>query len=237
MPQQPLHRALAALAFSATALLTLPAANAATGGIGSFSASSLQVVAGDTVTFTVDYSVSTSVYQNGGSDLNEPAPAEGYQTWVLNWYDFQYETLQSISLQAGGESIIDAPNLAAGGGHSGSWSFSVLFPQAGQFDVMVSGDWTVLHDIQQGAELASRSCYNNNPDEGGYDLVCDSWVLEYPQYSDYYTDTQQFGALSLQVEVLQAVPEPHVWALWLMGGGLIMRHARRLSQQAPTVQG
>lgn len=227
MPQQPLQRALACVA---TALLTVPAAHAATGGIGNFSASSLQVFAGDTVTFTLDYSFSTSVYQNGGSDLNEPAPAEGFQTWVLNWYDFQYETFQSVSLQAAGQSFVDAPNLSPGSGHAGSWTFSVLFPQAGQFDVTASGEWTVLYDIQQGAELASRSCYNNNPDEGGYDLVCDSWVFEYPQYSDYYTDTQPFGSLSLQVEVLQAVPEPHVWALWLAGGALVLRQARRLSQ-------
>jgi hypothetical protein len=214
------------LAVAAAMLAALPAAQAANGQIDNFGASALQVLVGDTVTFTVDYSASTSVFQDGGSDLNEPAPAEGYQTWVLNWYDFQYETLQSISLQADGQSFLDSPALGPGNGHAGSWTFSVLFPLAGSFNVTIGGDWTVLHDVQQGAELASRNCYNNNYD-GGYDLVCDSWTYEYPQYGDYYTETQSLGSMTLQIDVLQAVPEPQAWALWLLGGGLLARRVRQ----------
>jgi hypothetical protein len=214
-----------AAAATALALFTLPAAQAAGGQLDSFSASALQVRVGETVQFTVAYSGSGSIDQNGGSDLNEPLPVEGWQPWVLNWYDFHYQTVLSVDLRAGGQSFVDAPSLRAGDGHSGSWMFSMQFDQAGSFEVSVQGELTMLHEISQGAELAARSCWNNDVD-GGLDLQCDAWVYEYPQYDDWYTEGLQLGPLSLKVQV-QAVPEPQAWALWLLGAGLLGARLRQ----------
>lgn len=214
------HFSLSRAAIAVAALSTVGAAQAASGQIDSFSASALQVLAGDTVIFTVGYSFSTNVYQNGGGATPEPVPEEGYQYWTLNWYDFQYESLQTVSLQAAGQSQMESLYLPAGGGHAGVWQFSVLFPTAGSFDVTISGDAEVLFDIQQGAELASRSCYNTEYDGGPPNIQCDSWSYEYPEYYDYYTSSQGLGSMSLQVEV-SAVPEPGTVALWLAGAGLL----------------
>jgi len=206
-------------------------AQAASGQIDTFSASALSVFAGATVDFTASYSIVTEQWINGGSDTTEPAPQEGYQEWIQNWYDQHSETVLGVSLQAGGQSFSDYPAVPAGSAYSGSWAFSVVFPVAGHFDIGLSGDWQVDVQADSGQEIATRNCYNLDT-EGGVSLWCDSWASSYPQASDHYTWGEAFAATALHIEVLAApVPEPRTLALALAGGGLL--GLGRLSRRRP----
>lgn len=202
-----------------------PDAQAASGSIDSFSASALTVQAGATVDFFVSYSVATSTWLDGSSDPHEPAPQEGYQEWTLNWYSYDRERLTGVWLQAGGENFAEFPSVPEGASHGGGWSFSLTFPDVGQFSVGVSGGWEVEASIGYGAENASRNCYRADPE---YDasLSCDWWTYSYPQTDDYETRGGSFVPAALSIEVLAAVPEPQTWALWLVGAAALA--ARRL---------
>lgn len=205
----------------------LPAA-AAGGRIDAFSASALQVQAGDWVTFSVAYSVDGWSYLYGGSSP-EPAPQEGYQEWLANWYHQETESLQFVQLQGGGQSYNDSPGVPLNGSYQGGWTFSLQFPDAGSFHIGVGGEWTVQREVNSGSELGTRNCYNlGDPEAGGVDLACDSWQFSYPQYSDWGTVSGPLGEASLQIEVLAAVPEPAAWALWALGAaGLAALRRRR----------
>jgi hypothetical protein len=216
--------AFAALAFTALG------AHAAGGQIDSFSASATRVTEGDTVDFSVGYSVFASGFSDGGSDLNEPAPQEGNQVWLLNWYNRQTETVREVTLEAGGNSFTDFPSVPANSGHAGGWNFSIVFPTAGRYDIDVNASWRVEVQTESGSESASRDCYtfyNGNFDE----LSCSSWSYSYPQISDTSSVGGSMGSLPLSIEVLAAVPEPGTLALCL-GGLLTLGAVRRARQVA-----
>lgn len=198
----------------------LPAA-AAWGQIDSFGASATSVSAGTLVDFTVSFSVLTSASSYGGSNPFEPAPQEGYQNWDINWYGYENETLNQVWLEAAGSSFSDFPSLSPGSSHAGSWSFSVLFPTAGSFELTLAGGWASQVEVYSSSESASRDCWNIDP-EGSNELACSSWSYHYADYSDTYSSSGAFAGHSLVIEVLAApVPEPHTLALWLAGlGGL-----------------
>jgi hypothetical protein len=213
-----------ALAWLAPVVFIPLTASAAGGVIGSFNASSLQVLAGSTVEFEVGYSLLTSDRNDGGNDYNEPTPQDGGQQWVVNWYYREVETPLSITLQAGGQSFTDW------GGSSGTWRFSMVFPDAGKFDITATGDWSVQRSVDSGSEVASRNCYRWGDSEyGRSDLTCSSWSYSYPQTLEVGSYGGATNALTLQIDV-QAVPEPATLALWLAGLGVV---AWRLRRAAP----
>ena len=192
-------------------------AHAASGQIHSFGASALLVQVGTTVDFVVSFSVVPDSWPStGGSDLVEPAQQDGQQTWLLNWYSSQTESVASISLQAEGQSFTDMPALPPGSTYSGSWSFSSTFATPGQHQVTVAGDWSVRVDSESGQEIATRNCIEVG-DQGVSSLWCDAWSYQYPQFSDTSTTGAQFSPATLQIEVLAAVPEPSTVAVWLLG--------------------
>ncbi len=117
---------LSAAVFSVVALAGAEPAWSASGRIDSFSASAQAVSAGTTVDFVATYSISTDQWITGGSNSVEPAPEEGYQEWIQNWYDQHSETLRSVSLRAGDQSFTEFPSVPTGAGHTGSWAFSLL---------------------------------------------------------------------------------------------------------------
>ena len=204
-------------------------AQAASGSIDSFGASATRVQVGGTVDFTVQYSILTSSTRFGGSDPIEPAPQEGYQEWFANWSTYELETLRSVWLQGGGQGFNDLPSVGPGSSHSGSWSFSVTFAQAGTFDIGVAGGWQVEVESGFSNETASRNCYVPDPLAPG-DLFCDSWDWRYADADDRYTSDGSFGASGLQIEVFEAttaVPEPGTGLLWLGGAGWLAWRARR----------
>jgi len=199
---------------------------AASGSIDSFSASALSVTEGTVVDFVATYTIRTDAWITGGSNTDEPAPEEGYQEWIQNWYDQYSETVRSVSLQAGDQSFSELPSVPAGTSHSGSWAFSLLFPVAGTFDVSLGGNWEADVEAASGQEIATRNCYNQDT-EGGVSLWCDSWSANYPQFNDNYTWSESLGPVTLSIEVLAAqVPEPQTLALWLAGFGLLVAHRR-----------
>ncbi|MBP6898326.1 MAG: hypothetical protein KBC94_28245 [Pseudacidovorax sp.] len=210
---------------TALSLCGLASAQAASGQIDSFSANALSVPVGGTVDFTVSYSVSASSWSSGGADPVEPAPQEGYQFWAVNWYNSETETVSSISLQAGGNGFNDMPSAPAGSGHSGSWTFSMLFPQAGVFQITASGDWAVNVTSYYSQESASRQCDNIDP-EGSGTLQCTSWQWQYSDGSNESSLSGSMPALTLSIEVVNAVPEPATWALWLAGAAWLTRRVR-----------
>ena len=220
MPYFPTRFALIVAAVCAGA----PAARAGSGGIDSFWASATEVKVGDTVNFEVAYSLGTTSSAYGGSNPNEPPPAEGYQEWNVNWYSWEFETLQSVWLQAGSEGFTEFPSVGPGGSHTGTWSFSVTFDQAGSFDYALSGGWQSQIDTGYSNESAYRSCYYVDPEIGG-DLYCDSWTWQYSDYSDWYTTDGSLSGPSIRIDVL-AVPEPGTWALALAGLGLLAVRVR-----------
>lgn len=210
----------------ATVLALAPVAQAATGGIHSFSSSATEVQVGDTVDFSVSFSLSTSSWSGGGSNPNEPTPEEGYQQWNVNWYSWEYETLSNVSLQAGGQNIVDSPSLAAGESYANTWMFSLTFDNAGVFDISPSGGWqsTVSHGYSN--ENASRTCTADA--DGGGALSCDSWYWQYSDSDDWYSTEGSLQGPSIRITVA-AVPEPGTWALMLAGVGLLARLGRRLA--------
>lgn len=209
------YRLRAIGALSLALCLADPAA-AVSGDIFNFGASASQVMEGDTVDFTVSFTVSTSFSSWGGSDLTEPAPQEGYQTWVMNWYGYDSETLTQVTLQAAGQSFTDYTQIS-GGSYSGGWNFSQTFPAAGVYDISVSGSFTAMVESYSTMESAWRNCGYLDPENPGA-LSCDSWNYSIAESRSDYTTDGSFGSTSLAVEVLATpVPEAPTWALWAVG--------------------
>jgi hypothetical protein len=213
----------ASLLFSLSAL----PAWAAYGQIDTFSASALQVYAGATVDFTVGFTVITSGYTNGGSNPFEPEPMEGYQTWDINWYSTESETLTDIWLVTAGNYYSEVPPAAPNSSYSGSANFSTSFATPGTYTISATGGWNHNVDFYTSNESASRECYNIDP--GGTDeLQCTSWQYSYYDYGDFYTSGGNFADQTLTIEVL-AVPEPATAVLWVLGllGVAAARRRRR----------
>lgn len=196
---------------------------AGSGQINSFSASATTVAEGTLVDFTVDFGIFTTAVTNGGSNP-EPEPAEGYQVWAANWYNYENETLNSVWLQAGGQSFYDTPSLSPGSSHSGTWSFSVLFPVAGSFDITLTGGWASSIETYHSNETASRDCFNEDPG-GSNVLVCSSWNFVYDDGGDTYSGDGSFGSQSITINVTP-VPEPAAFGL-LAAGAAVVLTARR----------
>ena len=194
---------------AAASIFAEPAVSA-TGQLDTFSASSVSIVAGETVDFTASFSISTDSYSTGGSNTTEPAPVEGYQVWEVNWYQSWSETVSDVQLQAAGSSF---GGIAA---NSGSWTFSSTFADPGTYVVQLTGGWTTRTDHYISTETASRNCYNSDP-EGGGTLQCDSWQWSYYDNTDSSDYGGQFSPLSLTIEVAAQVPEPATTAMLAMG--------------------
>ncbi|MCP4637491.1 MAG: PEP-CTERM sorting domain-containing protein [Methyloversatilis sp.] len=194
-----------------------PGAWSASGQIDSFGASQTTVQAGSTVDFFVSFSVNTSSRIDGGNDAVEPAPVEGDQQWVMNWYWNEAESVSAIFLQAGGQNFADYPSSAPGSGYSNGWSFSLLFPTEGSFDIVVGGGWSAVNAVSYGSEIASRTCTG----DGAGGLSCSSWVYSYPQYDSTGSADGSFEGRSITINVT-AVPEPMAAALWLAGLGCLV---------------
>lgn len=216
---------LSAALLTSGMLAAIPAAHATSGQITSFSASATSVPEGTWVDFLVGYSIDASSWSGGGSNLDEPEPAEGYQTWNLNWYSYQHETISDIWLEANGQTYNVSPGGGPGSGTGGSWSFSVLFPTAGTFDITVNGGWNTSVESYHSNESAWRDCFNNDPG-GTNELVCTGWTYVYDDGGDTSVVSNTFGSQSLTVQVT-AVPEPGALALLLAGAGVLAGWARR----------
>lgn len=211
----------ALLGIALTASSTL--AHAATGQINSFSASATTVAEGTLVGFTVDFGVSTTAVTNGGNNP-EPEPAEGYQTWQANWYNDEHETLNSVWLQADTQGFSELPSLTPGSSHSGSWTFSVLFPTQGSFDITLTGGWGSSLATYHSNETAYRDCFNEDPG-GTNQLNCSSWNFVYDDGGDTYSTDGSFGTQSITINVTP-VPEPDSWML-LLAGAAVLSACRR----------
>ena len=196
-------------------------AQAAWGWFDSFGASATQVNVGSTVDFQVGYTIATNAWQSGGSNPVEPPPEEGYQSWEVNWYYTEAETLQSVWLEAAGQSFSAFPSVAAGSSFSGAWGFSQVFHMPGTYQIMLSGNWTHRLDIYSSSESASRNCWYDDYDDPG-SLRCDAWTWTYSDYSDWWEDGATLDARSLTIEV-SAVPEPPGLILGLAGLAAIQR--------------
>lgn len=206
-----------------TLLAAAPSAShAAFGQINNFGASANSVVAGTVVDFFVDFGVSTNAVTNGGSNP-EPEPAEGYQSWQVNWYNYENETLTSVWLEAGGQTYNAYPSVPAGGSYSGTWTFSILFPTEGTFDIALSGGWSHSIETYHSNESAYRDCINNDPG-GTNELSCSSWTFMYDDGGDTYSGDGTFGYQNIAIQVT-AVPEPESWAL-IVAGALVVGAAR-----------
>jgi MYXO-CTERM domain-containing protein len=203
-----------------------PLTQAATAQIDSFSASATQVTAGSSVEFSLSFTVLTTQWLDGGSNLEEPPPQEGTQYWSLNWYSYESENLRDVYLSAGDQTYSEQPNAQAGTSYTNTWNFSMLFPTAGSFEITANGGWRTHFEFYTSNEIALRDCTNIDPG-GSNQLECTAWVYEYPEYSDSYDQEGPFAPLSLTIEVLP-VPEPQAWLMALAGlGGLGWRLRRR----------
>jgi hypothetical protein len=211
-------------ALSAAITFAMPA-QAASGSLDSLSASATEVVAGSWVDFSVSYSVIASAYSYGGSNPIEPEPQEGHQSWDVNWYYVEAETLNSVSVQIDGQGTTEILNLSPGSSHSNGWTTSILFNTPGTYTVSAGGNWSGEFTSSYSGESAYRNCYVIDPDYGG-SLTCDSWTWQYSDYGDRYGIGGDFSPLSLNIKVT-AVPEPGTLALWLAGAALLASRARR----------
>ena len=197
------------------------------GQIDSFEASATQVVAGSTVSFIVSWRVQGSFQSGGSSNLVEPAPAEGYQEWLQNWYWTDNITARGIDLQVGNQMYSELITVDEGAGASGTWGFSMVLDTPGLVELTVSGGFSVRQTTTSESQLATRTCYNTGSPDGGVELTCDSsWSLSYPQTRNESDFGGSLNTPSLQIEVL-AVPEPATTALWLMGLAAVGTVARR----------
>ena len=203
----------------------------ASGQIDTFGSSAATVIEGSTVDFFSSFSVFTSSSSDGGSDLFEPLPVEGTQTWLLNWYRSEQETLREVQLSANGLTTTDMPSLSPGSSYSGNWSFSILYPTPGQFAITLAGSWQSDVQVYVSSETGTRECMNIDPG-GSNALQCSSWQFSYGDYSDTFSSGGAFASQTLNVEVTAApVPEPSGIALWLAGLASLLGWSRRLTRQ------
>jgi len=208
------------------ALMAPLLATAGSGQIDSFGASASSVVEGSAVDFFASFSLFAHASSDGGSDLNEPAPVEGSQTWLVNWYRSEQETLREVQLHAAGFSSFETLSLPPGASHSGNWSFSVLYPGPGQFSVTLSGSWSSDIQIYYSSETATRDCFNVDPG-GSNELQCSSWQFSYGDYTDSFSAGGSFASQTLLIEVTAApVPEPAALLLWLAGLAPLLGRSR-----------
>ncbi len=219
---------LAILKVSALVVFSLPRAQAAEAQITSFSASALQIEVGGTVDFELSYGLLTSAVRDGGNEPNEPAPMEGYQEWFRNWYTFDLETPVSVTVHADGQGFTDlAMSPAEGGSLTGTWRFSKLFPQVGQFDMTAGGDWSVQRVTGYSHEISSRYCQTSGDLDYVTTINCDSWSSVYPHEENFSSYGGQLNTITLKIDVLPAVPEPGALALTLTGAGVMAWRLRR----------
>lgn len=201
----------ASLALSAA---SLPAWSAY-GQIDSFGASATAIQAGATVDFTISYTVITSGYQYGGSNLLPPDPAEGYQTWDLNWYTTESEMLSSVWLNAAGAFWSESPAASPNSAYSGTATLSTLFALPGTYVIAAGGGWEHSVVFYTSNESANRDCMNVDP-EGTNELQCSSWTYSYNDWGDNYTSGGSFAEQAITITV-SAVPEPAALTLWTTG--------------------
>lgn len=200
-------------------------AYAAWGQFDSFAAGATRVTAGSSVDFYASYSITTDAWQYGGSDPIEPTPAEGYQEWMVNWYHTYSETLESVWMEAGGQTFSETPTASPGSSHSGSWNFALTFDNPGIYTITLSGQWGSRSDEYYSSESASRTCWYDDPDQQT-GLNCDGWNWQYQDYDNWWTDSGNLDGRTLTIEVLP-VPEPQAVALMLAGLAGLGWHLRR----------
>ena len=202
-----------------TAALALAAAGApalAQGQLEWFQADRTQVQVGDQVNLGAGWRIDGSFSHGGGSDPQEPAPAEGWQEWVANWSWTESVSPLTVDLQLAGNWSGETFAGTGGMGVSGTVGGSVAFDQPGWYTLEVSGSWQVRSLSTYQNEVASRSCWNTGDPDGGAQLSCDSWRWSYPVSAFSSDSGGSLGSLGLQIEVL-AVPEPATAALWCGG--------------------
>lgn len=203
----------------AASLLTLGTPAWAYGQIDWLQASATQVAVGSTVSFGVGWNIQGSFLSGGGSNLVEPAPADGYNEWLLNWYWTETITPLAIDVWVSGPAALsfsEPLGVAPGSAASGSFGFQMSFDAPGVYEVSATGSFSVRQTRTDQAELGTRYCYNGGDPDNGVYLVCDSWSYSYPfQQSD-----SDFGGsmnmASVQIQV-QAVPEPAALLLGCAG--------------------
>lgn len=186
-----------------------------------------QVRVGEVVGFGAGWRIAGSFNNGGGSNTSEPAPMEGWQEWVANWYWTETVSALSVDLTAGGQWFGESFS-GTGGGASGSIGFAMVFDAPGTYTIDVSGSWQARSVQTHESEIGARTCWNTgNPEDGEVSLSCDSWRWSYPRDAYESDFGGSLGSLSVQVEVL-AVPEPATAALWLAGlAGLALQARRR----------
>ena len=186
-----------------------------------------QARVGEMVGFGAGWSIAGSFSNGGGSNTSAPAPTEGWQEWVANWYWTETVSALSIDLTAGGQWFGESFS-GTGGGASGSIGFTRVFDLPGTYTMDVTGSWQARRVQTYESEVGTRTCWNTgDPAHGELDLSCDGWNWSYPRDAFESDFGGALGSLSMQVEV-QAVPEPTTVALWLAGlAGLALRARRR----------
>lgn len=218
-----MHRSMASAA-AALIVATTPAA--AQGQLDWIFVDRSQARVGEVVGFGVGWSIAGSFSNGGGSNTSEPAPMEGWQEWVANWYWTETVSALSVDLMAGGQWFGESFS-GTGGGASGSFGFTMVFDTPGTYTIDASGSWQARSVQTHEAEIGSRTCWNTgDPEYGAVILSCDSWSWSYPRDAYDSDFGGSLGSLSVQVEV-QAVPEPATVALWLAGLAGLAWQARR----------
>ena len=122
MHRNPSPRRLASPASLALAATLALAAGPAwsQGQIDGIQLSATRVLVGESVSVGVSWSIAGSFQNGGGSDLVEPAPVEGWQQWMMNWYWTETTTAVGIDLQLAGQSYSDRFSGSEGSGVGGA---------------------------------------------------------------------------------------------------------------------
>lgn len=169
---------------------------------------------GESVSFSLVTGYMTDILRNDVYPADpEPGPIFiGDQSWYRGGgtYESSYYNHGTAQISSTG-----GHSLASAIGGNSTWTFSLTFPEVGDYTVSASGSYIVTDSFHDWYGYSTRGCFF---------WICGGWEYHNPSYSSYRDYGGTFPAQSL---VVQVVPEPAIWVSTLLALPIIALRFRK----------